>query len=302
MTGKGLSTNDYTDADKTKLSGIEAQANKTTIDSTLSNAGQAADAKAAGDAIAALQNYIASMDVDRNATGNPATFSDAKAANVKSLSVTLTPTQSGSGTPSLTNVRPISGVSSVTVTRTGENGVNSQSVTVSLVDSNNNPLTVYGGTLDVTAGTLTVTHKSFALTGTTGVYRYTNWDSSTHYGYYTGGFDDLKSNSTSQCLSDKASLGYPGSESLYILISAGNGRCEIRIRKDLLSEGTNAAISAWLAENPVQLVGPLENPVTYQLTPQQLATLAGYNAVSANAGNVTVTYKADASLVWGGAT
>lgn len=49
--GKGLSTNDYTTAEKNKLSGIEAQANKTVIDNTLTNAGQAADAKAVGDAL-----------------------------------------------------------------------------------------------------------------------------------------------------------------------------------------------------------------------------------------------------------
>lgn len=35
--GKGLSTNDYTTAEKNKLSGIEAQANKTTVDSALSS-------------------------------------------------------------------------------------------------------------------------------------------------------------------------------------------------------------------------------------------------------------------------
>lgn len=35
-TGKGLSTNDYTTAEKTKLAGIEAQANKTTVDDALS--------------------------------------------------------------------------------------------------------------------------------------------------------------------------------------------------------------------------------------------------------------------------
>lgn len=37
ITGKGLSTNDYTTDEKTKLSGIEAGANKTIVDSTLSN-------------------------------------------------------------------------------------------------------------------------------------------------------------------------------------------------------------------------------------------------------------------------
>ena len=36
-TGKGLSTNDYTSAEKTKLSGIEVQANKTIVDSALSS-------------------------------------------------------------------------------------------------------------------------------------------------------------------------------------------------------------------------------------------------------------------------
>lgn len=50
-TGKGLSTNDYTTAEKTKLAGIETGANATTIDSTLSVTGNAADAKATGDAL-----------------------------------------------------------------------------------------------------------------------------------------------------------------------------------------------------------------------------------------------------------
>lgn len=36
-TGKSLSSNDYTDAEKTKLSGIEAGANKTTVDTALSS-------------------------------------------------------------------------------------------------------------------------------------------------------------------------------------------------------------------------------------------------------------------------
>ena len=53
-TGKGLSTNDFTTAEKNKLNGIEAQANKTVIDATLTQEGKAADAKAVGDAIAGV--------------------------------------------------------------------------------------------------------------------------------------------------------------------------------------------------------------------------------------------------------
>ena len=37
VSGKGLSTNDYTSAEKTKLSGIESGANKTVVDTALSD-------------------------------------------------------------------------------------------------------------------------------------------------------------------------------------------------------------------------------------------------------------------------
>ena len=57
-TGKTLSTNDFTDAYKTKLDGIEANADKTTIDATLTNSGDAADAKATGDAIKEIENDL----------------------------------------------------------------------------------------------------------------------------------------------------------------------------------------------------------------------------------------------------
>lgn len=55
---KGLSTNDYTNPEKSKLAGIETGANKTTIDSTLSVSGNAADAKVTGDAISNLSDLV----------------------------------------------------------------------------------------------------------------------------------------------------------------------------------------------------------------------------------------------------
>lgn len=59
-TGKGLSTNDYTDAEKTKLNGIQRNANYTQIDSTLSKRSHAADAKAVGDALVQMRSNISS--------------------------------------------------------------------------------------------------------------------------------------------------------------------------------------------------------------------------------------------------
>ena len=111
--------NNYTNADKTKLSGIEAQANKTTIDATLTHSGQAADAKATGDAISALNaQVIASMPHD-TASGSIASFPDGAAMPVRDLSVDIEPVQAGSGDPSPENVRPISGWTECKVTRTG---------------------------------------------------------------------------------------------------------------------------------------------------------------------------------------
>ena len=113
--------NNYTNADKTKLSGIEAQANKTTIDATLTHSGQAADAKATGDAISALNaQVIASMPHD-TASGSIASFPDGAAMPVRDLSVDIEPVQAGSGDPSPDNIRPITGWTGATVTRTGKN-------------------------------------------------------------------------------------------------------------------------------------------------------------------------------------
>lgn len=60
--------------------------------------------------------------VSESASGNPASFDDgADDVPVKSLKVSLEPIQAGSGDPSPTNIRPISGHSSVTVEQTGKN-------------------------------------------------------------------------------------------------------------------------------------------------------------------------------------
>ena len=58
---------------------------------------------------------------ENTATGNPATFTTDLAKSLVSLSVPFTPIQSGSGDPSPTNVRAISGWTGLNVYRTGKN-------------------------------------------------------------------------------------------------------------------------------------------------------------------------------------
>lgn len=58
VTGKGLSTNDYTTAEKEKLAGVATGATNVTIDNTISIAGQAADAGAVGTALSGKINDV----------------------------------------------------------------------------------------------------------------------------------------------------------------------------------------------------------------------------------------------------
>lgn len=57
----------------------------------------------------------------KSVSGNPVTIADALQGKALGVTATLEPIQSGSGTPSPTNVRPITGRTSVNVTRTGKN-------------------------------------------------------------------------------------------------------------------------------------------------------------------------------------
>ena len=83
VSGKGLSKNDFTDALKTKLEGIEAEANKTVIDTTLATTGQAADAKATGDAVSMLRNTLSLLDDEIPDTVQTITFD--QNGNVQSI-------------------------------------------------------------------------------------------------------------------------------------------------------------------------------------------------------------------------
>lgn len=122
VSGKGLSTEDYSSEEKEKLAGIEAEANKTIIDNTLTQIGQAADAKAVGDAIANEGKKALTAFATDTASGSIASFPDgADNIPMKDVLVHIEPVQEGSGDPSPDNVRPITGWTGAKVTRTGKN-------------------------------------------------------------------------------------------------------------------------------------------------------------------------------------
>lgn len=78
----------------------------------------------------------------KTATGNPITLTDAAHATAEELLMTIEPIQSGSGDPSPTNVRPISGLTSGEVTRTGKNIVHIDSTKIYSTDKDpSDPIT-----------------------------------------------------------------------------------------------------------------------------------------------------------------
>lgn len=131
----------------------------------------AAEAEASAESIAAsvaqinentyrindLEAIIGGYQLTDLPTGEIATITDGTALLMTSLKVGIEPVQEGSGDPSPENIRPISGWTAANVivspTTSAEDGT---TYNVQFTDGDN-PLTVYGGTLDVTSGLLTVT-------------------------------------------------------------------------------------------------------------------------------------------------
>ena len=359
-----------------------------------------------------LKGLVPFTEMVRTRSGNPVIFPDGTAANVKELSVAITPTQEGSGDPSPTNVRPISGVTSVTVTRTGKNllplpltrgaivngvdeyslvrlrsgfiackpgepvtlslvsgtdgvvpyliyfydagknsvsvsttmeGVNpftatapdnahycrivfrkldnanmapddvsaaqleinavatdyepyqSQNITVQLTDGTN-PLTVYGGTLDITTGELTATHGCCHVDGNTSAV----WSSDCSGVMMTFNFRRAPE-VTGICsiLPVYGLRSWLDVRSGYLNVYDGVAARDRSIALLKLDNLTSAEdYQAWISENEFDYVAPLDTPLTYQLTPAQIAALSGYNAITTDAGSVAVTYRADPSLAY----
>ena len=98
---------------------IQIHEGQTVIDASLSVSGAAADAKATGDIVRAFMDALVT-----ETTAEAAIITTDDAAGglpLKKLTAQIEPTQSGTGDPSPDNVRPITGYTGVTVTRTGKN-------------------------------------------------------------------------------------------------------------------------------------------------------------------------------------
>ena len=160
--------------------------------------------------------------------------------------------------------------------------------------------TVYGGTLDVVSGVLTVTHKKVEASEV-------NWavSNSAQGVFYSTGINDFALGQTvgtnvyakdaiSNAYVFAGSGNYPTAFNLFYNTGYSGYRCFVADANMSGMDATQA--KAYLTNLGVYFVYELATPTTVQLTPTQVSTLLGENNIFADAGTVSVLYRADVGL------
>lgn len=162
------------------------------------------------------------------------------------------------------------------------------------------PGTVYGGTVDLVSGTLTVTHGCVTFDGTEA------WNTQGTNMIFWRTLDSLgpAAKEGSGGVFSHLPYGYitGNNTNTGARVGVNNGSSRIYLRYDGMPSTVadwKAELSQWYADGtPFQAVYEMANPVTYQLTPQAITALAGENHIRADTGDVTVEYGGFLRTMW----
>ena len=211
------------------------------------------------------------------ATGALITFSAPQGGKVDSLSIPLSFTQSGTGTPSVSNPRPIVGNPSINVYVSPTSDV-ADATTYNITFGTAG--TVYAGTIDVATGSLTVTHAGVTklLSELVLVSHKTNTD------YYRGnkwlGDGIYPSHRTNNNLCNILEAFYNSNDSPHYYVDTGNGNAYIYV-----PSGTPTS-------QEVQIVCKLATEQTFSLSATTIALLSGTNNIwASNNATLTLIYR-----------
>ena len=167
--------------------------------------------------------------------------------------------------------------------------------------------TVYGGMLDAVSGVLTVDKGFVTLDGTQTIAN-SNWratSNSVGWLYPYSVTQNVVPNSSMEVpdvISNRVktasySAAYNGTENNCVSLVYDTSKVYgLAVRCDNTLLTTDAAINAFLAENPIQVVYSLATPLTYQLSATEIKSLLGINNVWSDAGDVELEYRADTKL------
>lgn len=149
--------------------------------------------------------------------------------------------------------------------------------------------TVYGGTLDVNTGVLTVDRVSDIITTVNGKYESVGAD--IVCGFYIA--NRMRENSRDSGIADSY-------QSIFTLVSlntpwricfgVNNKQIYFSLDPSVIGGTDIETIRAYVANNPIHVVYPLAKPLTYQLTPTKVTLLEGENNIFADTGSITLTY------------
>ena len=219
------------------------------------------------------------------ASGAVASFETNIAAPIRSLRVDMQPIQAGSGDPSPDNIRPITGRDAVTVWREASYDPSADpALTIPLGQ------TVYGGTVDVIKGVLTVEWAMVDL----GTLNWTRVIQSGQQVFASNLPDALVPASSSEATTAVCSARKTVSTNKLLTsesVCIGIGRYlsnAANLNAKLNSVSTKEDFKA--AMSGIQLCYPLAAPVALTLDPAFLSTLKGDNNVWSDAGDVTLEY------------
>lgn len=286
------------------------------VDSTLTIEGAAADAEATGAAIGELDTAVDAATSlasgtygKKESSGTTITIEDAPdKVPVLSLVNSLSFSQPGSGEPNpVTNIRPITGIDTLTITHYGENAQDRPEAVVITIPSS--PGTVYVGSLDITTGDLTLTHKAIIFDGTEDWQR-VQYSTSSRYRMYLN-VNSLMSDSVAPSNRGVNSEGwcshYPvqtnidsgtfnSASNAYALtynntqFSSSNRQIHIRHNNVSTEDFKEFLASEYEGGHPVTLVYKLNEPVTTNIGVNAIYTYAGKNGITTSVGSLTASY------------
>ena len=223
-------------------------------------------------------------------SANVVSFPDgADGLPLENLFVQIKPVQAGTGDPSPTNIRPISGWTGCNISQSGEDPSNP---TVIAVSWQSDAGTVYGGFYNPITGILTVTWMGVLLSDLTWTY---DADNTRFRANVAGILIGQTRRIPFYCSSflpidDGRGLGSVPNNAIY---GAGSSNA-IYIKTDAYTD----AESFVAAMGNTQIIYPLRESayITAQLEQHQMTTLYGINNFWADCGPVTVEFRADTKL------
>lgn len=230
-------------------------------------------------------NVMAQL-IEETSSGAVVSFADgANNIPVKELIASIEPIQSGSGTPSPDNVRPISGRTSSTLT---QNDGQTPPV-IERTHTTDFGQTVFGAKLNHTTGVLRITNIQIQPT-------YVNSQGTDGGNYfYRRGLPDAGVNTASGGYLISNRWATATSHSLGSILITSNGT-SLHFTPADQTLNTVDKMNEWLENNETIIVYELATPIEIQLTPTEVKTLLGGNTFFADSGDVEVTYRANGEL------